>query len=137
MEEALKMLNLPEIPNLHVNKPVSDIHIKEAESQLNMLLPRAYKALLKQTNGCSFGGEVLLYGTEDMVERNKTWEVRQYASGYLAIGDDGGGQVFLMRLAEEEKKVWIVDAGVMDSRHAELLTDNFLKWVSEGCNIET
>ncbi len=131
------MLNLPEIPNLHVNKPVSDIHIKEAESQLNMLLPRAYKALLKQTNGCSFGGEVLLYGTEDMVERNKTWEVRQYASGYLAIGDDGGGQVFLMRLAEEEKKVWIVDAGVMDSRHAELLTDNFLKWVSEGCNIET
>lgn len=131
------MLNLPEIPNLHVNKPVSDIHIKEAESQLNMLLPRAYKALLKQTNGCSFGGEVLLYGTEDMVERNKTWEVRQYASGYVAIGDDGGGQVFLMRLAEEEKKVWIVDAGVMDSRHAELLTDNFLKWVSEGCNIET
>ena len=130
------MLNLPEIPNLHVNKPASDIHIKEAESQLNMLMPRAYKALLKQTNGCSFGGEVLLYGTEDMVERNKTWEVRQYASGYVAIGDDGGGQVFLMRLAEKKKKVWIVDAGVMGSRHAELLTDNFLKWVSEGCNIE-
>ncbi|MEH7227438.1 SMI1/KNR4 family protein [Bacillus safensis] len=136
MEEALKMLNLPEIPNLHVNKPASDIHIKEAESQLNMLMPRAYKALLKQTNGCSFGGEVLLYGTEDMVERNKTWEVRQYASGYVAIGDDGGGQVFLMRLAEEEKKVWIVDAGVMDSRHAELVTENLLTWVSEGCIVE-
>ncbi|MCM2989395.1 SMI1/KNR4 family protein [Bacillus safensis] len=130
------MLNLPEIPNLHVNKPASDIHIKEAESQLNMLMPRAYKALLKQTNGCSFGGEVLLYGTEDMVERNKTWEVRQYASGYVAIGDDGGGQVFLMRLAEEEKKVWIVDAGVMDSRHAELVTENLLTWVSEGCIVE-
>ncbi|MEH7673127.1 SMI1/KNR4 family protein [Bacillus pumilus] len=121
---------------MHVNKPASDIHIKETESQLNIVLPCAYKELLKQTNGCSIGGEVLLYGTEDMVERNKTWEVQQYASGYVAIGDDGGGQVFLMRLAEEEKKVWIVDAGVMDPQHAELLTDNFLKWVSEGCIIE-
>ncbi|MCY7673778.1 SMI1/KNR4 family protein [Bacillus safensis] len=130
------MINLPEIPNLHVNKPASDIHIKEAESQLNMVLPRAYKELLKQTNGCSIGGEVLLYGTEDMVERNKTWEVQQYASGYVAIGDDGGGQVFLMRLAEEEKKVWIVDAGVMNPQHAELRAENFLKWVSEGCIIE-
>ncbi|KIL14798.1 SMI1/KNR4 family protein [Bacillus safensis] len=130
------MINLPQIPHLHVNKPASDIHITEAESQLNMLLPCAYKALLKQTNGCSIGGEVLLYGTEDMAERNATWEVQQYASGYVAIGDDGGGQVFLMRLADEEKKVWMVDAGVMDPQHAELLTDNFLKWVSEGCNIE-
>ncbi|WP_275574795.1 SMI1/KNR4 family protein [Bacillus australimaris] len=136
MEEALKMLNLPQIPNLHVNEPASDIHIKEAESQLNMVLPYAYKTLLKQTNGCSIGGDVLLYGTEDMVERNATWEVQQYASGYVAIGDDGGGQVFLMRLAEEEQKVWIVDAGVMDPQHAELLTENLLKWISEGCNIE-
>lgn len=130
------MINLPQILNLHVNEPASDIHIKEAESQLNMVLPRAYKELLKQTNGFSIGGEVLLYGTEDMVERNKTWEVQQYASGYVAIGDDGGGRVLLMRLAEEEKKVWIVDAGVMDPQHAELLTDNFLKWVSEGWIIE-
>ncbi|KPN13953.1 hypothetical protein AKG37_07700 [Bacillus australimaris] len=130
------MLNLPQIPNLHVNEPASDIHIKEAESQLNMVLPYAYKTLLKQTNGCSIGGDVLLYGTEDMVERNATWEVQQYASGYVAIGDDGGGQVFLMRLAEEEQKVWIVDAGVMDPQHAELLTENLLKWISEGCNIE-
>ncbi|MGE6624995.1 SMI1/KNR4 family protein [Bacillus pumilus] len=131
------MLNLPQIPNLHVNKPASDIHIKEAESQLNMVLPNAYKDLLKQTNGCSFGGEVLVYGTEDMVERNKTWEVQQYASVYVAIADDGGGQVFLMRQTEEEKRVWIVDAGIMDPQHAEMMTVNLMKWVSDGCIIET
>lgn len=131
------MLNLPQIPNLHVNKPASDIHIKEAESQLNMVLPHAYKALLKQTNGCSFGGEVLVYGTEDMVERNKTWEVQQYASVYVAIADDGGGQVFLMRQTEEEKRVWIVDSGIMDPQHAEMMTENLMKWVSVGCIIET
>ncbi|MBD3859060.1 SMI1/KNR4 family protein [Bacillus sp. 28A-2] len=130
------MLNLPQNPNLHVNKPASDIHIKKAESQLNMVLPRAYKALLKQTNGCSIGGDLLLYGTGDIVERNATWEVHHYASGYVAIGDDGGGQVFLMRQAEEEKKVWIVDAGVIDPQHAELVAEDLLSWVSEGCFIE-
>ncbi|WP_268361126.1 SMI1/KNR4 family protein [Bacillus altitudinis] len=121
---------------MHVNEPASDIHIKEAEAKLNMVFPHAYQVLLKQSNGCSIGGDLLLYGTEDIVERNKTWEVQQYASGYVAIGDDGGGRVFLMRQAEEEKKVWIVDAGVMEPQHVELMAENFLKWVSEGCIIE-
>ncbi|NQD52120.1 SMI1/KNR4 family protein, partial [Bacillus altitudinis] len=69
------MIHFSQIPNLVINKPASDIHIKEAESQLNIVLPHAYKTLLKQTNGCSVEGDVLLYGTEDIVERNKTWEV--------------------------------------------------------------
>ncbi|PRO42084.1 SMI1/KNR4 family protein [Bacillus sp. LLTC93] len=127
------MINLPQIPNLLMNEPATDIHIKEAEFQLNMILPHAYKALLKHTNGLSIGGELLLYGTEDIVERNETREVHHYANGYVAIGDDGGGQVFLMQQAEEEKKVWIVDAGVMDPQHAELMTENLIKWVSDGC----
>ncbi|XYU19575.1 SMI1/KNR4 family protein [Bacillus pumilus] len=130
------MINLPQTPGLIINNPETDINIQEAESQLNMILPHAYKTLLKRTNGCSVGGDVLLYGTEDITERNATWEVQQYASGYVAIGDDGGGQVLLMRLVEDEKKVWIVDAGVMDPQHAELMTGNLLKWVSEGCIIE-
>ncbi|MCM3148017.1 SMI1/KNR4 family protein [Bacillus pumilus] len=130
------MVDLSQIPGLIINNPETDINIKKAESQLNMVLPDAYKNLLKQTNGCSIGGDVLLYGTEDMAERNATWEVQQYASGYVAIGDDGGGRVFLMRQAEEEKKVWIVDAGVMDPQHAELVTENLLEWVSRGCIIE-
>ncbi|MBU5258624.1 SMI1/KNR4 family protein [Bacillus pumilus] len=130
------MINFPQNPNNHLNEPASDLHIQETEPQLNMVLPHAYKTLLKQTNGCSIGGDVLLYGTEDIAERNATWEVYQYASSYVAIGDDGGGQVLLMRLVEDEKKVWIVDAGVMDPQHAELMTGNLLKWVSEGCIIE-
>ncbi|MGG3129937.1 SMI1/KNR4 family protein [Bacillus pumilus] len=130
------MINFPQNSNSYMNEPASDKHIKEAESQLNMVLPHDYKALLKQSNGCSIGSNLLLYGTEDIAERNATWEVQQYASDYVAIGDDGGGQVFLMRLAEEEKKVWIVDAGVMNPQHAELMTGNLLKWVSEGCIIE-
>ncbi|MFW5430826.1 SMI1/KNR4 family protein [Bacillus pumilus] len=131
------MINFSQNPNSHINEPATDKHIKEAEFQLNMILPHAYKALLKHTNGLSIGGELLLYGTEDIVERNATWEVHHYAYGFVAIGDDGGRQVFLMQQAEEEKKVWIVDAGIMDPQHAEMMTENLMKWVSDGCIIET
>ncbi|MGE6630404.1 SMI1/KNR4 family protein [Bacillus sp. NPDC077027] len=130
------MINLPRIPNLLINHPASDINIKKAEAELNMVLPHAYTALLKQINGFSIDGELLIYGTEDIVERNETWEVHDYANGYVEIGDDGGGQVFLMRQAEEEKKVWIVDAGVIDPQHVEMMTLDLIKWVSDGCIIE-
>lgn len=130
------MINFLQNPNNHLNESASDKQIKKAESQLNMVLPEVNKTLLKQTNGCSIGGDVLLYGTEDIAERNATWEVQRYAGGYVAIGDDGGGQVFLMRQTEEEKRVWVVDAGVMDPQHAELVTEDLLEWVSGGCIIE-
>ncbi|WP_144485701.1 SMI1/KNR4 family protein [Bacillus pumilus] len=130
------MIDVTQIAGLIISKPENGINIKEAESELNMVLPEVYKTLLKQTNGCSIGGDVLLYGTEDIAERNATWEVHHYANGYVAIGDDGGGQVFLMRLAEDEKKVWVVDAGVMDPQHAELVTEDLLEWVSGGCIVE-
>lgn len=45
------MLNLHQIENLHMNEPASDIHIKEAESQLNMVLPHVYKTLLNRQMG--------------------------------------------------------------------------------------
>ncbi|MCR6471113.1 hypothetical protein ACQKIG_01685 [Bacillus safensis] len=41
-----------------------------------------------------------------------------------------------MRLAEEEKKVWIVDAGVMDPQYGELVAEDLFSWVNEGCFIE-
>ena len=68
------MIHFSQIPNLVMNEPASDIHIKEAEAELNMMFPHAHQVLLKQSDGCSIGGDVLLYGTEDIVERNKTWK---------------------------------------------------------------
>ncbi|WP_368929848.1 SMI1/KNR4 family protein [Bacillus pumilus] len=103
------MINFSQNP--YNPKPASDKQIKKAESQLNMVLPHAHKTLLKQTNGCFVGGDALLYGTEDIAERNATWEVHHYANGYVAIGDDGGGQVFLMRQTEEEKRKTRMDCG--------------------------
>ena len=57
-------------------------------------LPNVHKDLLKYTNGFSIGGGLIIYGTDDIIERNETWEVTEYVNGYVAIGDDGSGNVF-------------------------------------------
>ncbi|UNK30959.1 hypothetical protein MNO09_00130 (plasmid) [Bacillus sp. N5-665] len=49
---------------------------------------------MKYTNGFSIGGGLIIYGTDDIIERNETWEVTEYANGYVAIDDDGSGKVF-------------------------------------------
>ena len=64
------------------------------ENKLNCQLPSAYILVLKESNGLSFTNGVFIYGTEEIVERNETWEVAEYAKGYIAIGDDSGGMIF-------------------------------------------
>ncbi|MEC1353425.1 SMI1/KNR4 family protein [Bacillus sonorensis] len=90
------MIDLSMVSDLIKNKPASETEIQESEDILQAKLPNVYKDLLRNTNGFSIGGGVAIYGTEDIVERNETWEVDEYARGYVSIGDDGGGNVFLM-----------------------------------------
>ncbi|MCM3005237.1 SMI1/KNR4 family protein [Priestia koreensis] len=131
------MIDLSKVPDLIGNSSAGDIEIQEVEDLMKTTLPDAYKELLRYTNGFSIGGGLIIYGTEDIVERNETWEVDEYASGYVAIGDGGGGNVFFMLQGTEERKVFIVDSGDMNPNHATLITSDFIKWVNSGCLSET
>jgi len=129
------VIDLSMVSDLIKNIPASESEIQESEDILQAKLPNVYKDLLRNTNGFSIGGEVAIYGTEDIVERNETWEVDEYARGYVAIGDDGGGNVFLMFQNEKETEVLIVDSGDMDPSHATVITSDFIEWVNSGCII--
>lgn len=99
------MIDLSKVSDLIINTAASDIKIQEIESLMNGKLPNVYKDLLRYINGFSIGGGLVIYGTDDIVERNKTWEINEYASGYISIGDDGGGNIFLMFQDPEEKSI--------------------------------
>lgn len=127
------MINLSKVSDLAKNTAASDIEIQEVENLLKLELPNVYKDLLRYTNGFSIGGGLVIYGTEDIVERNETWEVDEYASGFIAIGDDGGGNVFLMLQDADEKVVLVIDSGDINPSHANLVNSDFNKWVNSGC----
>ncbi|KAB2440991.1 SMI1/KNR4 family protein [Bacillus luti] len=127
------MINLSNIPDSIAKSAASDIEIQAVENRMNVTLPNVYKELLRCTNGFSIGGGLIIYGTEHIAERNEVWEVDEYAMGYVAIGDDGGGNVFLMAQHAKEKKVLVIGSGDMNPSHATVITDDFEKWVNSGC----
>ncbi|MGG3889015.1 SMI1/KNR4 family protein [Metabacillus fastidiosus] len=131
------MIDLSNLPDLIKNNSASDAEIKEVEDLMKVKLPHTYKNLLKYTNGFSIGGGLLIYGTDDIIERNATWEVNEYANGYVAIGDDGGGNVFLMLQRIEETAVLMVNGGVMNPNYATVISSDFNDWINSGCFIET
>ncbi|AJH21025.1 SMI1/KNR4 family protein [Bacillus mycoides] len=127
------MINLSNVSGLIKNNPANEIEIQEIEDVMKVELPNIYKGLLKYTNGFSIGGGLTIYGTEDIIERNETWEVTEYANGYFSIGDDGSGNVFLMSQGADVQEVRAVDSGDMNPNHATVVTLDFSEWVNTGC----
>lgn len=121
------------LPIHNANLPATENDILQVEHSMSCQLPTVYRRVLQEVNGVSLANGVLIYGTEELIERNETWEVDEYAKGYIAIGDDGGGMVFLMAIKAEDYRVLAVDSGDMNPKHATLITCDFYKWLQEGC----
>jgi cell wall assembly regulator SMI1 len=107
--------------------------ILRLEKSLGFSLPPDYKAFLSVSDGMSIDGGVLVYGSEDLVERNETLEVLKYTPGYVAIGDSGEGSVFLMQLESEDRSVYAVDIGVMDVDFFKKIGNTVEEWMEGGC----
>ncbi|MDM5249101.1 SMI1/KNR4 family protein [Lysinibacillus sp. G4S2] len=131
------MFDLTNSKDLNKYAAASEKEILAIEDMINFNLPAEYRIFLKYTNGLSSASGVLIYGTEEIIERNETWEVNEYAKGYLAIGDDGGGTVFLMALNAEESKVFSVGSGDMNPQNATIIAADFTRWIDSGCVSET
>jgi hypothetical protein len=128
-------MNLNIVSGLILSPSASEIDIEEVEKGLNNILPISYKELLKASNGLATNEGIIIYGTDDILERNETWEIKNYAPGFISIGDDSGGRVFLMSLGDEEK-ILIVDSGDMTPDHAELISTNLIQWATNGLRID-
>jgi hypothetical protein len=113
------------------NPGASDDQIQEAARTLGVEFPGFYSDFLRRSNGAGPEGNLLLYSTDDIAERNETFQVQEYAPGYLAIGDDSGGRSILIGLAGSPT-VYIVDQGSMDPDDFIEVSPDFAEWLNQG-----
>jgi hypothetical protein len=59
--------------------------LNELELQSLRPLPLDYKDLLSMSNGIVFENGLVIYSSEDVLERNATFEVEKYAPGFLRL----------------------------------------------------
>ncbi|WNF22688.1 SMI1/KNR4 family protein [Mesobacillus jeotgali] len=128
-------MNLNSVSGLILSPSATEIDIEKVEKRLNTILPISYKALLQASNGVATNEGIIIYGTDDIPERNETWETQDYAPGFISIGDDSGGRVFLMSLCDEEE-ILMVDSGDMTPDHAELISTNLIQWINKGLRMD-
>lgn len=127
-------MKIQDLPDLHsANKGANDAEVSALEAELETTFPSVYSDLLKESNGFSLNGGLLVYSTEEVAERNETLEVQEYAPGYLAIGDDSGGQSIMLSLTSCD--LFLVDQGSMDPDDMIKLAESLPDWVSSGCKI--
>jgi translation elongation factor EF-1beta len=129
------MIDMIKAENLKTNPSANDIEIDKIEAEMKVKLPKVYRELLKYSNGFSIGFGLLIYGTNDIIERNLTWEIEEYAKGYIAVGDDGSGNIFLMEQDFNSTNLYVVDSGYINPEEANLVTSDFIKWITDGCII--
>ena len=102
------------------------------EAWLGVRLPGAYRTFLQSHAEKIIGEKILLYGPESIIERNETFEVKAYAPGYLAIGDDSGGRSFLIFLAADNGPVYSSDQGDMDPAGFEVVASCLETWLGDS-----
>ena len=54
-------------------------------------------------NGALLDDQLLIYSTEEIVERNKTYDIDKDFPGQLLVGDDSGGRLVLIDRSAEDK----------------------------------
>lgn len=126
------MMDFPPTVAQYAVAGLGDDDLLSLDHSFGAHLPAPLQEFLKRSDGLSLGGGLLIYGSADLKERNETWEVNKYAPGYIAIGDDGGGIVFLMKLNEDDAAIYAVESGVMDPEFAEQISESLSAWVSAG-----
>lgn len=98
--------------------------IDAAERDLGVRLPDDYKAFLGESDGLEgFSGPdgdyLMLYGTKELSENNRGYEVAEFAPGFTMIGSDGGGNAFGFVLQDGKTRYVRLPFIAMNLREAE------------------
>lgn len=130
-------MDLSKVDFSYKNKPAKLSEVEKLEEQAKIVLPEMYKALLLQVNGIYTNGTIVIYGTNEILERYQTLEVEKYSPGYVCIGDNSGSDVFLMKQDRDAYEVLITDCGYMNAQDPNGKILNLKNWIEEGCPDET
>ena len=129
------MNELPSIPGMDWNPPAPEDAIAALEQRLGQTLPTNYKQFLQLANGASLSGGLLLFSTDLIEERNKTWEVQLYAPGFLAICGTGAGEAILILRNGIDSRLFIVGTGSMTPDMMRELSPSIEQWLNNGCEL--
>ncbi len=95
-------------------------------------MPRIYQEWLDNNPmGVMWENGIKIYGSQELEERNITFECDKYLPLYVAVGDDSGDTLFFMQRDVSSKVVYASDVGDMTEANLVIVNSDFNKWAEE------
>jgi SMI1 / KNR4 family (SUKH-1) len=113
-----------------IQDTATDQQIAEAENDLEIKFPEEYRLLLSCSNGLLANDLVNLYSTDEIAERNSTFEIGKYLPGYLMIGDDCGGSGIFLDAGSNPSPVYLMGHGSLSLSDAVVLAPSLTDWIN-------
>jgi len=122
------------------NPPATNVEIEDCAQKLNVVFCDDYIEFLLNSNGAEgftpedhAAGYFRLYSTDRIVERNCGYEIPSKFPGYIAIGTNGGGELFLMDTKSPKQPVLMVHAIEDDFEYAIAFGESFFDFLKGIC----
>jgi len=116
--------------------------MQELEQYIGYLLPQDYLSFVDYIRQ-NFGPEpindlIYIYLEEDqIIERNETFEMKEYLPGYLGIGNDSGGSEIIIRLTETKNKIYYTNHGAYFEDALEIIAESFQDLIERNFSLES
>ncbi|AKN95341.1 hypothetical protein ACU10_15605 [Xanthomonas oryzae pv. oryzicola] len=92
-------------------------------------MPAQLRAFYQEADGFITPSGHTLYDLSSLKERNETYEVDVYATGYILIGDNSGGLGYLLSTTGDEKYVYSSDMGDMSPKYFQKESQTLEDWI--------
>src|SRR3989442_1765731 len=115
-----------------LNPPASAEAIAGVSRSLHAPLPDEYATLLAQADGV-VADHFILYGCEELPERNATFSIGECLPEFVAVGDDNGGSAIVTRGGPGPSPVFLVGYGALFPDFMMRVADSLAEWVAAGC----
>ncbi|WP_223507525.1 SMI1/KNR4 family protein [Pseudomonas sp. GL-RE-29] len=118
-----------------VNPPASAAMINETIRLLEVDEDVWIASFWALYNGALLDDQLLIYSTEEIVERNKTYDIDKDFPGQLLVGDDSGGRLVLIDRSAEDK-FYLIGSGnpFLDDSEIFFSVEALLAYVLEDGN---
>lgn len=125
-------MNLYSIKNIaFINPGASPQALDELERKVGVDMPIGLGELLLKANGLGLENGILIYASNEILERNETYQVEKYMPGFISIGDDSGGRAIM--LSRTLPEVFLVGYGCLDTDEMKTIANSLSEWIDSGC----
>ncbi|MDQ0109007.1 hypothetical protein J2T02_004148 [Chitinophaga terrae (ex Kim and Jung 2007)] len=115
---------------------MTDPAIEAIQQALDVTLPAFYIEFLQQhalEHTRNFNDLTSLLGVEDVVQRNRDYEIQRWMPGYVMIGNDSGDYGILVRDAvTNDPRIYLAGLGVLSVDDTAILDHSIATWAERG-----